>query len=199
MAVFKYPVEFVVDVSDSPEMKGWAEEVARLCERWYPRINEELKSDGFKPPHARHDADHPELSTAWRWPAAAGSPARLGYFKAHPDDVGAMIHETTHIVQRYRSRSNPGWLVEGVADYIRFFIFEPGKLGRLNPDRAHYNDSYRTTAAFLAYVTDTYDKTLVSKLNTLMREGRYREDAFKEFTGKTVQELGEEWRATLKR
>jgi hypothetical protein len=142
------------------------------------------------------------ITKSYRGVAMAGGSRITGstrYFKAHPEDVGAMIHETTHIVQRYRSRSNPSWLVEGLADYIRNFIFEPGKLGRLNPERSHYNDSYRTTAVFLAYVTDQYDRNLISKLNTLMREGRYREDVFKEFTGKTVQELGEEWRETLKR
>ena len=30
---FRYPVEFVVDVADAPEMKDWADNVARLCER----------------------------------------------------------------------------------------------------------------------------------------------------------------------
>src|SRR4029079_1285865 len=130
----------------------------------------------------------------YRGVAMAGGSRITGsarYFKAHPEDVGAMIHETTHIVQRYRSRSNPSWLVEGLADYIRNFVFEPGKGRRPNPERAHYNDSYQTTAAFLVYGTHKYDRTLISKLNTLMREGRYREDGFKEFTGKTVQERGE--------
>ena len=43
-----------------------------------------------------------------------------------------MIHETCHVVQRYRGRGNPGWLVEGVADYVRFFVYEPGKAGPVN-------------------------------------------------------------------
>src|SRR5206468_483753 len=68
------------------------------------------------------------------------------FFKEHPDDLGAMIHETCHVVQHYRGRGNPGWLVEGVADYVRFFVYEPGKAGPVNPRRAHYNNSYRTTA-----------------------------------------------------
>ncbi len=50
VATFQYPVEFIVDVSDAPEMKAWAEHVAEVCERSYPMINEELKSDGYKPP-----------------------------------------------------------------------------------------------------------------------------------------------------
>jgi hypothetical protein len=32
-----------------------------------------------------------------------------------------------------------------------------------------------------------------------MREGKYKEELFKELTGKTVQELDAEWRAILKK
>jgi hypothetical protein len=121
------------------------------------------------------------------------------WVKKHADDYGMVIHELTHVVQAYRGGGNPGWLVEGVADYIRFFKYEPGKLGPINADRAHYYDSYRVTAAFLAYVTEEYDKELVRKLNQRMREGKYKEEVWKDLTGKTVKELDEEWRKTLKR
>ena len=198
VATFAYPIEFVIDVADAPEMKAWAEDVARLCERWYPRINEELKSDGYKP--ARQVTM--SLKSDYNGVAEAGGGRIKGsvkYFQSHPDDKGAMIHETVHIVQRYRGRGNPSWLVEGVADYLRFWIFEPGKAGRLDPNRARYNASYRTSAAFLAYLTDKYDKTIVLKLNKLMREGKYKEDAFKELTGKTLTELGDEWKTSLRK
>jgi hypothetical protein len=197
VAIFKYPVEIIVDVADAPEMKEWAENAARTCERAYPMINEELKSEGFKPRHMFTMSLKSDYSGI-----AAASGARITgsvkYFKEHPDDVGAMIHETVHIVQRYRSRNNPSWLVEGVSDYVRFFKYEPGNLGPINPDRAHYNRSYRVTAAFLAYLTAKYDKQIVLKLNKAMREGEYKEEIFKDLTGKTVQELDEEWRATLR-
>jgi hypothetical protein len=196
VATFRYPVEFEVDVADAPEMKEWAEKVARLCELWYPRINEELKADGYRPATRISIS----LKSSYDGVAAASGTRITGsvkFFKAHPDDVGAMIHETCHVVQRYRGRGNPGWLVEGVADYVRFFVFEPGKAGPVNPKRAHYNGSYRTTASFLAFVAEKYDKGLVLKLNKLMREGKYKEDAFKELTGKTVQELDEEWLKSL--
>ncbi|MFI5456640.1 MAG: basic secretory protein-like protein [Isosphaerales bacterium] len=198
VAIFKYPVEFIVDVTDAPEMKDWAEKVAQVCVRAYPMINEELKSEGYKPPQVVSMT----LKKGDRGVASASGSRITGsvsYFKAHPADVGAMVHETTHIVQRYRGRDNPGWLVEGVSDYVRFFKFEPGKIGRINPDRAHYNSSYRVTAAFLAYVTDKYDRKLVLTLNKLMREGHYKEEVFKQLTGKTVQELDVEWRASLRR
>ncbi len=81
----------------------------------------------------------------------------------------------------------------------RFFKYEPGKIGRLNPNRAKYDGSYRVTAAFLNYVTEKYDKELVKKLNQAMREGEYTEELGKKLTKKTVQELNDEWRASLKK
>ena len=119
------------------------------------------------------------------------------YFKSHQDDVGAMIHETVHCVQAYRTRG-PGWLVEGIADYVRFFKYEPGKIGRIRAD-SHFDGSYRTTAAFLNFAAEKYDKQLVKKVNKAMREGEYREEIWKVLTKKTVKELDEEWRASMKK
>lgn len=195
---FKYPVEFVLDVTDAPEMKDWIQKTAHVCERQYPMINEELKSEGYKPPTVVSMT----LKKDYRGVAATGGARITGsvkFFTDHPDDIGAMVHETVHVVQRYRTRNNPGWLVEGIADYIRFFKYEPGKIGRINPDRAKYDGSYRVTAAFLNYVTEKYDKELVRKLNKAMREGEYKENLWKEYTKKTVQELNDEWRMTLKK
>ena len=195
---FKYPVEFVVDSSDAPEMKEWAEKVARLCERVYPQINEELKSDGYKP----ISLVRIKMKRGINAPAFASNgqiTGKVEFFKEHPDDVGAMVHETAHIVQHYRGRkSNPGWLVEGIADYIRYIKFEPEKPRRFNAERAHYNSSYGVTARFLDYVSRRYDKQLVLKLNNAMREGTYKDDLFTELTGKPLKTLDEEWRATLR-
>jgi hypothetical protein len=197
VTTFKYPVEFVVDVSDAPEMKDWPDKVARLCERNYAMICDELKSDGFRP----RTVVNLTLKKNYRGVAATGGGRITGsvsYFKQHEDDVGAMIHETVHVVQAYRSPNNPGWLVEGIADYVRFFKFEPGKIGKTNADRARYNGSYRVTAAFLNYVSEKYDPQLVNKLNKAMREGEYKEEIWKALTKQTVKELDEEWRASLK-
>ncbi len=125
VATFRYPIEFTVDVTDAPEMKEWADKVAHLCERWYPRLNDELKSDGYRPATQITMT----LKSDYNGVAEAGGNRIKGsvkFFKDHPDDLGAMIHETCHVIQRYRSRNNPGWLVEGVADYVRFFVYEPG-------------------------------------------------------------------------
>jgi hypothetical protein len=195
VAIFKYPIEFVVDVTDAPDMKDWAEKAARVCERNYAMISEELRSEGFKP----RNVITMTLKKDYKGVAAAGGGRITGsvtYFQAHQDDIGAMVHETVHCVQDYRTRNNPSWLVEGIADYIRFFKYEPGKLGKIRAN-AHYNGSYRTSAAFLAFVTEKYDKELVRKLNKAMREGEYKEDIWRALTKKSVQELDEEWRASI--
>jgi hypothetical protein len=194
---FEYPVEFLVDVPDAPEVRGWAEHVAEVCERAYPMINRELKSERFKPPVLVTMS----LRKSYRGVAATSGSHIVGsvrYFKDHPHDVGAMIHETVHVVQQYHKR-HPGWLAEGVADYVRFFKFEPGKIGTIHAENARYDGSYRVTASFLNFVCEKYDKDLVLKLNRVMRERNCDESIFFELTGKSVQDLDEEWRNTLHR
>jgi hypothetical protein len=198
VVTFRYPIEFTLDVADAPEMREWAEKVVRVCERQYPMICDVLASDGFRPPTRLHMA----LKTDYNGVAAAGGGRIVGsvkYFKAHPNDIGAMVHETAHCVQDYRARRLPGWLVEGIADYVRFWKYEPGTAGRVLPERARYDGSYRTTAAFLAFVSEKYDPNLVTKLNALLRENRYDPGAWKALTGKPVEELNQEWRRSLVR
>ena len=197
VAVFKYPVEFAVDVADAPEMQDWIDKAARICEREYPLLCEDLKSDGWKPRRVITMT----LKKSYGGVAATSGDHITGsvrYFKSHPDDFGAMVHETVHTIQGLRGGDNPGWLVEGIADYERFFKYEPGKAGPVNPERDHYDGSYRITATFLNYVSEKYDKELVRKLNVHMRAGDYSDDLFKELTGKTVKELDDEWRASLR-
>ncbi|MDB5306577.1 MAG: basic secretory protein [Gemmataceae bacterium] len=198
VVTFRYPIEFALDVADAPEMRKWGEKVIRVCERQYPMICDELASEGYKPPTQIRMA----LNADYDGVAAAGGGAITGsvkYFKAHLDDIGAMVHETVHCVQDYRGRNLPGWLVEGIADYLRFWKYEPGKTGRLLPERARYDGSYRTTAAFLAFVSEKYDPLLVTKLNALLRANKYDAGVWKTLTGKSVEELNQEWRRSLAR
>jgi hypothetical protein len=161
-------------------------------------INEELKSPGFMPARVirmRLKSDYNGVAYC----ANDSITGSVKYFKAHPNDVGAMVHETAHVVQHYRSARNPSWLVEGVADYVRWFKWETRKPRRPDSGRAHYNDSYQTSAAFLVFLTDKYDKSIVNKLNGLMREGKYKADAFSTITGKSLEQLDVEWRESLRR
>lgn len=197
LAAFRHPVEFTVDVSRAPGMEKWAEHAARVCERAYPMICDELASEGFRPPMripllVRRDAGAIVAASGDRVIASAG------YFEANPHDVGAVVHATALVVQAYHGRPAPAWLVHGVADYVRFFKFEPGALGPPDPDTARYDGDSQETAAFLAYLVATYDAALVRKLNAALRDGRYTDDIWPALTGKSLRALGDEWRRTLR-
>jgi hypothetical protein len=199
VATFKHPVE-IFAWSEDPAMTDWVMKAARICEREYDMICDELPSDGFKP-RTEFTMD---LTNDYRGVAATGGGSVTGsvnYFKQHKDDFGAMVHETVHVAQLYRrgGNRNPGWLVEGVADYVRFFKYEPGKIGRIQPDRWKYDGAYRQTAHFLNYVAEKYDKDIVKKLNAAMRTGEYKPELWQLYTKKKVEELGDEWKASLKR
>lgn len=194
---FRYPIEISVNANEAPELKEWAERAARVCERVYPMISDELPGAGFKPPQVitmtlRNDYQGVAQVNNERMTL---SPK---YFKTNPDDLGALVHVTSYVVQHYRNRNNPKWLVGGIADYVRYFKYEPGKLGPIDPERARYNGRFKETAAFLSYLTENYDKNIVRKLNQILRDGEYRDEAFQELTGRSVLELDEEWRASLR-
>ena len=55
------------------------------------------------------------------------------------------------------------------------------------------------SAAFLAFLTDKYDKQIVNKLNKAMHEGEYKDEIWRALTKKSLAELGDEWKASLKK
>ena len=68
-----------------------------------------------------------------------------------------------------------------------------------NITQARYDGDYRISANFLNWVTETYDRDIVRKLNVAAREGRYSENLWIKFTGHTVQELGDQWKESLEK
>ena len=170
---------------------------------WYPKIIEALPSKDFTPPASVVDRHYRRLS---RGGGDRREPRRLcaAWFKRNynGEGAGAVVHELVHVGAAVRSRpgrnTNPGWLVEGMADYIRWFKYEPTPTGtRPNPDRAKYTDSYRMTAGFLNYVAEKHDKEIVVS-STRPCARQYSADLWKEYTGKTVDELWKEYVATLR-
>lgn len=197
-----------IDTTVVPDLTEWTEKnLAPVTQAWYPKIVAMLPSDNFQAP------EHVTIvfRENMRVPAAASGnriSCNADWFKKNLDGEarGSVVHELVHVVQQYgRARRDnpnatraPGWLVEGIPDYIRWFLYEPETKGaeitRRNLERAKYDASYRITGNFLNWVVNTFDKEIIRKLNTAAREGKYREDLWKEYTGKTVQELGEQWK-----
>lgn len=188
--------EITIDTTQSPALKEWADKMRPDWEKWYPLIVQYLPSDGYTAPRKFTITFKKMDGVAYT--SGTDIVCAEQWFLAHPDDQGAVVHEMVHVVQQYKYRNNPGWLVEGIADYIRWFKYEPAtKRPRPNPARAHYNDSYRTTAAFLEFVAANYDHEIVVKMSEAMREGRYKPELWKDDTGKTPEDLWAEYAKTL--
>jgi hypothetical protein len=200
---------FAFDVTLAPDLREWVEKELRpVVTDWYPKIVKMLPSDGFDAPTTVTIAFREGMRGT---PAAAGGnriSCNIEWFRRNlPGEAkGAVVHELVHVVQQYgRARRNnpaatrtPGWLVEGIADYIRWFLYEPETKGaeitERNVSRARFDANYRISANFLNWVTATYDKEIVRKLNAAAREGSYSENLWKDSTKKSVEELGEEWK-----
>ena len=194
-------VTVTFDYSEAPDQKEWAEKAGKICAEWYPKIDKLLESPGFSPPKSveiRFRKDYHGLA----YTAGNAITIQPDWIRQHPDDFGMAVHELTHVVQQYRYRrrgSTPGWLVEGIADYIRIVKYEPeARRPRINPDRAKYTDAYKTTAMFLEWTEKKYDPKLVNKLNAALRAGSYKDSLWKDATGKSLDDCWSEFADSLR-
>ncbi len=201
---------FTINATLAPDLMEWADtELRPVVQKWYPKLIELLPSEGFSP---RTNVTLRFREDMGGTPASAGGGfinCNAGWFRKElkREARGSVVHEMVHVVQNYtgggrRGNTNstrmPGWLVEGIPDYIRWFIYEPETKGaeitQRNVAKAKFDASYRVTGNFLNWVTEKYDTNIVRKLNAAGRAGTYSEEVWKAATGKTSQELGDEWK-----
>jgi len=177
-------------------MADWAAEAKARCEKFYPTIISQLGTPHGQQPISVRITFRPGPGVA----ATGGGHivCSTAWFTAHPDDYGAVIHELCHVVQAYGHQRAPGWVTEGIADYVRWFKFEPPqRRPRPDPARSRYTDGYQTTAAFFDWIVRTKDKTFVRRLNADIRSGKYSDDLFRQYAGKPVDELWDEYGESL--
>jgi hypothetical protein len=205
--------QITIDTTETPDLTDWAhKELVPVVQDWYPKLVKMLPSEGYEAPKKVSIT----FSASMNGVAATGGTrvrCAAGWFRQNlqGEAKGAVVHELAHVVQNYgiARRNNPsatrtpGWLVEGICDYIRWFLYEPETRGAeitsRNIARAKYDGNYRITGNFLNWVTETYCKDIVQRLNAAAREGKYSEDLWKTATGHTVQELGDEWKTSLEK
>jgi hypothetical protein len=187
---------FQADTSEVPELEAWGYVAEALCQVWYPKVSAILRTDdSARPPLGVVKIYFKKDMKGVAHAAGGNLYIAADWVKAHPTDFGMVVHELTHLVQRYPSY-NAGWLVEGIADYVRGYHFEPAVTHpRIDFTRAKYTDAYKTTAAFLKWVSDKYDKDLVPKLSNALGQGKYSDTLFKEYTSKDVTALWSEFAA----
>lgn len=121
------------------------------------------------------------------------------YMTSHPGDIDVVTHEVMHIVQAYGNNSGmPGWLTEGIADYVRFaYGVDNAGAGWSMPDlkKEHsYKNSYRIAARFLVWMEQSGYHGIVKKLDKVGRNNTYNKGAiWKEITGKSLDEIWAEY------
>jgi len=118
------------------------------------------------------------------------------WFHKNPKDIDVVTHEVMHIVQAYPDDAGPWWVTEGVADYVRYAygVDNAGGGWALPPykDGQTYENGYRITARFLAWIEANVKKGFVKTLDKSMRSKTYTADIWKQQTGKSIDEL---WKA----
>lgn len=206
----KYHV--VIDMRGSPDLEGWCKEkLVPVVKEWYPTIVHMLPSKDFHAPTevtiTIGDSIKGVAYTMGNQIHCNGNWMRDNLDK---EAKGAVVHELVHVVQQYRGwrvrngkpgTHPPGWLVEGIPDYIRWFLYEPESGGALigarGAARARHDASYRTSANFLSWVADRNGASLIPKLNARLRAGEYNADFWKEYTGDALEDLATAWKKSL--
>ena len=121
------------------------------------------------------------------------------WFYKHPGDIDVVTHEVMHIVQAYPEDAGPGWITEGIADYVRYQMgVDNAGAGWKLPDyntKQNYDNSYRITARFFLWIEKYYDNAFVKNLDAAMRSKTYTDAWCNEHTGKTFPQL---WNAYAK-
>jgi hypothetical protein len=191
--------KIVLDLHEAPEVARWADGAKRLCEDWYAIIYDMLYPTGQ--PLARRITIHfkdPIRTVAYTFAQQGEITISANWVKKHPEDIGMVIHELTHVVQNYPESKgvNIFWIGEGVADYVRYFEFEPEKPFKI--DRKHtYRDGYGTAAAFLDWVERTHGPHVIEKLNARLAIGAYTEELFEDYAREPLGTLWTTFAATL--
>lgn len=119
------------------------------------------------------------------------------YLKAHPTDIDVVTHETMHIAQGYGYSAGPVWLTEGIADYVRYKygVDNVGSKWSM-PDfnsKQSYQNSYRITARFFAWLEQNVKPGLIQELDQQLRAHQYSAQSWVSLTGKSLDVLWDEY------
>lgn len=207
----KYKI--VIDTTETPDLTDWARrELVPLVRDWYPRVVAMLPSRNFVAPEKMSITFKKDMGGV---ADTGGTHIRCAanWFRENlqGEARGAVFHEMVHVVQQYGrlpassgpSAHPPGWLVEGMTDYLRFYQYEPQTHGAdidpKNISSIRYNNSYRITANFINWVCTNIDAGFVQKLNAAIREGRFSPEYWKETTGRTAVDLERAWKESLEK
>ena len=187
------PVQVELETAEVPHLQEWGDDAKALIVQWHPRIVNLLPSKGVKPPQRitlrLRKSDDGIAGTSGTTITVSSH-----WIEKHPDDLGLVLHELVHVIQAYPS-AEPGWLTEGIADYLRWGIYE-GKAQAWFPRpqaKQGYKQGYQAAAGFLLWLESDLAPGIVKQLNSAMRRGTYSEELFKTESGHSLDELWDKY------
>jgi len=159
--------------------------------KFYPQIQSHFNHDARKDVQIKIDPNYDGIAYASNGQIVISAT----HLKNHPIPTGVLIHEMMHIVQSYPN-GQPGWLVEGIADYVRWKYGREKsgwELTSFNSNQ-HYTDSYRITARFLVWLEHKIKRNIVSRLDRALRQNQYDNGKlWSKITGKNVDQLWKDY------
>ncbi|QDH79892.1 secretory protein [Echinicola soli] len=185
----KYTLTFV---NQDPELDEQVKEgLIKTFFKVYPKMSKAFNKDATKKVTVTIDTAYNGVAYAHDGKITIASK----WLDKKPGDLDVITHEGMHLIQAYPDGAGPGWLTEGIADYVRYaYGVDNEGAGWSLPDVApehSYENSYRITARFLLWITQAYDKRFVKEMDKHMRSKTYSDSLWKQYTGLTLDELWE--------
>jgi hypothetical protein len=179
-----------VDSTAAPDLDVWLKtKVVPALQAWYPVLGDTVASPDYAP---RCDLKIVLANNAGGIPAFAEFTngtitADITWAHQHPEDMGMYIHESTHIIESYATSSPEGWIVEGIADWMRDYIYKD-RITKAKAD-VYFIDGYSEAGFLLQHMNTKYDPQFVHKLNVASHNGTYNFDMFSQISGKQPDQL----------
>ena len=174
------------DKNLDPEIK---EGIIEIFDSVYPKLVDEFNPKALKEVAIKIDTVYDGVAYAYNGQIVINA----DWLRSKPKDLDLVTHELMHVVQAYPNNAGPGWLTEGIADYVRHVYGLDNESGgwSLTPfnESQNYTNSYRITARFLVWASQNYKDDLVTRLDENLRNGTYTIDLWKNYTGKSLDRL----------
>ena len=184
--------------SDVPDLQRWVDEAGKVAEEWHPRIANLLSTPQFTAPRVV-ELRIRKSDKGVGFTVGTNITISSHWIEKHPEDVGLVIHELVHVIQAYPN-GGPGWVTEGIADYVRRVIFEGRKQSWFPvPDNVDgYRKGYGAAAGFFFWLETDRAPGIVRKLNRAMRRGQYSDGLFESETDSSLEILWLEYQRSRK-
>jgi len=191
------PLKVRVDTRDAPDLTALHESVPKVLAEHLPMMLELLSTPTTRLPDEVRFSARPGIDVP-AYAAGNGIVLSAEHFVRNKGDWGCVVHEMTHIVQAYPDfGGKSGWLVEGIADYVRHKanIDDGWHIPTTYKEGQKYTDGYWVAAAFLVFLEKEYDPQIAVTMHRALKDGSYKEELFEQRTGKALDALWEDYKA----